>query len=375
MALQRAAVLALVVLFCAGARATEVSFPKKLTGRLSCILPVQKLTCIRDWRSGFVAGVRFGFDGVNGWQNVCSQGLFNQSSWEMSTPSAIDSMNNVAPEWIKTDNPSPYLYPFNSPITQVIVLQAKNPWGDSWGNIPAILFGYLKTDGKLDFAVCGNAQYAQFYLNPADSDPPPTPVQLKTVYTSPLTDDGDLTALGSFNGICSNRGGYLGGDPWQSSKFHIKKLTQVCFTKYDDIKLFTPNPSDPPKRIEGDFDCGDDDDKDERCFRPCHYDKKHAKKSTSFSCAMHGTAIATGKYGAIVFDKDGYQYDWEMDDEGNYQQVLYKGGEEGLSKGLEPEEEVVSEDESSGKAAPISKEQIAAAIKAGQQAATKPAKS
>jgi hypothetical protein len=39
-----------------------VSEPKHLSGRLSCLLPIAKMRCVRDWRSGFVAGLSYGYD-------------------------------------------------------------------------------------------------------------------------------------------------------------------------------------------------------------------------------------------------------------------------------------------------------------------------
>jgi len=215
----------------------DVSHGIPISGRLSCVLPVSKLQCIRDWRSGFVAGIRMGykgFDDANDWLSVCSQRIFNQTIFDMSTPAQIDDAQRSAPAWYK-DTPSQfYLYPQNSPITQVIVLRAPNPWGDKFGTIAAILFGYQTQEG-LDFAVCGNALYAQFYLNPARAPAPPTPVSLKATFTSSLSEDGKLTALGSLDGLCSTRGGgFLGGDPWKSSKYFIKHLIKPCFVRWGE---------------------------------------------------------------------------------------------------------------------------------------------
>lgn len=65
------------------------------------------------------------------------------------------------------------------PSAQVIVLHAENPWGNKFGNIPAVLFGYIGDDGVLDFAVCGNPLYANFFLNPDTARAPPTAPTLK----------------------------------------------------------------------------------------------------------------------------------------------------------------------------------------------------
>lgn len=85
-----------------------------------------------------------------------------------------------------------YFYPYEGPITQMIVLQAANPWGSKFGRIPAIIFGYLETSGNvtsLEFAVCGNAEYAMSYLNPGKFPLPPTMVTLEASYTNPLSEE------------------------------------------------------------------------------------------------------------------------------------------------------------------------------------------
>jgi hypothetical protein len=40
---------------------------------------------------------------------------------------------------------------------------------------------------------------------------------------------------------------------------------------------------------------------------------------------MNGHGIATGKYGAIMFDKYGEAYDWERDEEGKVYKVKAAG--------------------------------------------------
>jgi hypothetical protein len=52
--------------------AGDVSEPKHLSGRLSCVLPIEKMRCVRDWRSGFVAGISYGYD-VQSKSNVFTQ--------------------------------------------------------------------------------------------------------------------------------------------------------------------------------------------------------------------------------------------------------------------------------------------------------------
>jgi hypothetical protein len=215
---------------------------------LTCVLPVTRLVCIRDWRSGFVAGVKFGYDGVSdttkattgNFMQVCSTGIYNQTSYDLSVNSTINTANNNAPAWYKQPTIDSMVYPANAAITQVIVLHAANPWGSKFGNIPAILFGY-QTDEGINFAVCGNPVYAAAYLNPARAAAAPTPVTLKAVYNSPLSEDDELTVLGGFEGKCSTRGtsfsAFLGGDPHKSSKFFIKALKKVCFTKASESTM------------------------------------------------------------------------------------------------------------------------------------------
>jgi len=295
------------------------------TGVTDCVLPVTKLQCVRDWRSGFVAGVRFGYPGLDSqtvggpvdWLDVCSPRIWNQTLFDMSVPSAIDTAQRSAPEWYRGTSNQDYLYPSGLPITQVIVLSAPNPWGSKFGVIPAIIFGYQTNDG-LDFAVCGNALYANFYLNPSRNPAPPTPVTLKASFTSSKSEGDVLTSLGSFDALCSTRGAfYLGGDPNTSSKFFIKSVKKPCWTRWngtiEEWELAKPA---PPQRVTDEFECDE-----EPCLEPCHWDKKHSKKSASFSCAMSGTAIATGKYGAIMFDRDGNRFDWDRDQQGRLQQV------------------------------------------------------
>jgi hypothetical protein len=75
----------------------------------------------------------------------------------------------------------------------MIVLQAPNPWGSKFGQIAAIIFAYLNDDGrngtKLDFAVCGNADYASSYLFPGEFPRSPTVVSLQAQFTNPLSEE------------------------------------------------------------------------------------------------------------------------------------------------------------------------------------------
>lgn len=98
---------------------------------------------------------------------------------------------------LKSLNPRPrrYFYPYQAPITQMIVLKAANPWGPKFGHIPAIIFVYLQGNGtagetsSLNFAVCGNADYAYSYLYPDRYPLPPTMVTLQATYTNPLSEE------------------------------------------------------------------------------------------------------------------------------------------------------------------------------------------
>jgi hypothetical protein len=178
---------------------------------------------------------------------VCSNGIGNQTLFDMSALEGPQSIANAqtspngAPAWYARAPTRPdvhYFYPRGAPITQIIVLKASNPWGDSFGTIPAVLFGYIRDDGELDFAVCGNAVYANAFLRPATAPAPPTPVSLKSSHTSGLSEGDHFTSLSSFEGKCGVRGqgfsSYLGGDPNTSTKFPIKALKKPCFTKWGE---------------------------------------------------------------------------------------------------------------------------------------------
>jgi hypothetical protein len=233
-----------------------VSEPKHLTGRLTCVLPIARLQCTRDWRSGFVAGMRYGWDGITGvntgggFFQICSPGIQNQTTFDMSRPTgsggSFGTANSGAPEWYRltgsTALNAAYLYKAGAPITQVIVLKADNPYGHKFGKIPAIIIVYqdiVNGQQQLKTAVCGNPVYAAAYLSPDTAPAPPTPVSLKAVYNSPLSEHTN-SALGSFEAKCSIRGtqfsAYHTGDPWKSSKFFIKNLEHVCFTAASECR-------------------------------------------------------------------------------------------------------------------------------------------
>jgi len=305
--------------------AGDISKPSS-TGARKCLLPVAKLECTRDWRSGFVAGLKMGYEGFDdpNWLQLCSARTGNQTAFDMSVASEIDSANSGAPDWYRGRNEF-YFYPSKAPITQVIVLQAPNPWGDKFGNIAAILFGYL--DGpagpnqRVDFAVCGNALYANYFLHPNVAPAPPTPVTLKASFSSGLSEGRNFTALGSLDGKCGIRGnGFLGGDPWKNSKLRLKTVKKACFTQYDnELNTFDFPGGDPKKRIWANFECADPNGKE--CKRPCHFAKKQDKKGPSFSCSEQGITLAVGKFGPITFDEEGNEFDWERDEDGTLQQV------------------------------------------------------
>lgn len=75
----------------------------------------------------------------------------------------------------------------------MVVLQAPNPWGSKFGHIAAIIFAYYNDDGRngtsLDFAVCGNANYASSYLSPGEFPRSPTIVSLQAQFTNPLSEE------------------------------------------------------------------------------------------------------------------------------------------------------------------------------------------
>lgn len=143
-------------------------------------------------------------------------------------------MTNLAdPSFPKNTTQQPnleYYFPLRGLISQMIVLSAPNPLGPTFGEIPAIIFRYYTPEtSQIGMAVCGNALYANGYLYPFASRPPPTPVTLRSVYVNPLSATTPAF-LASFQGKCAPRGtGYLGGSPYSSSKFHLEYVYKVCF--------------------------------------------------------------------------------------------------------------------------------------------------
>lgn len=118
------------------------------------------------------------------------------------------------------------------------MLQAPNPFGDKFGTIPAILFGYQTGEEPgMEWAVCGNIVYARAYLFPGEFDAPPTIPTLQATYTSGISDESEvITALGGFDAKCALRGsGFLGGDPHVSSKYFIKRLKKPCFAPASEL--------------------------------------------------------------------------------------------------------------------------------------------
>jgi hypothetical protein len=181
------------------------------------------------------------YGGTTGFQDTCSNGFFGsqpnpyQTTWNMANTNSTDF-----PTLPNGQYDPLYYYPPGGLITQVIVLQANNPWGNKFGVIPAIIFTYLTPGAsgfQLNVAVCGNGDYARFYLNPAAFPPPPTQAVLQAQYVSPLTPYDTPAFLGKFGAKCSQNGGgflqlsYLGGDPHTSSKNFIIHLQKVCFAR------------------------------------------------------------------------------------------------------------------------------------------------
>jgi len=79
---------------------------------------------------------------------------------------------------------------------------------------------------------------------------------------------------------------------------------------------FTAPKAEPLERVVSHFTPRD--------YQPCYYDKHNTKgPGTSWSCAMEGTAIATGKYGAINLNKQGQHVGWQRDEKtGRVAEVL-----------------------------------------------------
>lgn len=327
----------------AGAAAVAVarspSAPAPLTGRVGCLNAIKYLTCTRDDRSKFVAGIGQSLGEGFGVKQVCSGGgaatygsAFGrpyQTTFDMSVPSG--------PAFPKGPSGAPdlrYLLPYGSLITQVIVLQAPNPFGAPFGTVPAVIFLYLTDDDSLGWAACGDADYASFYMNPGQRRPPATPATLKAVYTNPLSDTEPARFLGSFDGKCYMMGrGFLGGDPNMSSKYHLLGLSKVCFAPVAPfVKSPTIVPPPPAARIQGDWDPKADS------YRPCFWGKSQAKTGMpSMSCILSGYAVATGKYGVLTFDQlTGETHDWAVDAQGHVEAAPYAGAEP--YRGSDPDE-------------------------------------
>lgn len=316
------AVLLLGALACATAEdGVKTSFPKPGTGRLTCILPIKNLRCTVDTRTGFVAGMRYGY-GPYGDFNICSQGNSFQTTWDMSPTAYKQSItcpngpvNPIPGSGIPTwPNKNPinegYLMPYGSMVTQVLVLEAPNPLGPTFGKIAAIAFRYTNKElaeaapgcgrAPYSWAVCGNVEYASAYLFPGSNPtPPPTgPVVLQAQYSSPLTESGGPSFLGSFQAICGapRGGGYLGGDPHAGSKFWIKELNRVCFTKLAHPILAKPITTTPRPEPKYDWNVPN---------TPCGFDKKASKDSPSLSCVNSQSVVATGKFSVIFTDGEG----------------------------------------------------------------------
>lgn len=340
---------------------TKGSFPKHFTGRLSCVTPIDRIKCTRDIRSGFVSGVQYGNEGVSGFYQVCASpnipdanpagglagGALGQVTYDLSVLGAntkalgsIQYANTVAGPpgnlWYKQDDLTDYVYPAGAPVTQVIVLEAKNPFGQGFGKVPAIIFVYIDEANEPQTAICGNPIYANYYLGNSEVAPP-TPVKLQASYSSPLVqpkyedqDNGKsvfLGALGAFQAKCSPSGrGYLGGDPNVYNRFAIEDLKQVCFLPFNvennPFNCSTINPDNstgcapaglPAANQTSAFTC---DDNAEFCTKPCAYNKKTAKTGVSASCEFNGYGYVTGKYGLIEVDENGTPYEWTYGNEG-----------------------------------------------------------
>lgn len=111
----------------------DISAPKPIVGTPACLLPISRLSCTRDWRSGFVAGVKYGFnefatfgpDSISGtpvenWMHVCSTGIGNQTTYDMSVEASIQTSINSGARWYTAGSTvDEYLYPSGAPITQV----------------------------------------------------------------------------------------------------------------------------------------------------------------------------------------------------------------------------------------------------------------
>ncbi|WIA23802.1 hypothetical protein OEZ85_013478 [Tetradesmus obliquus] len=341
----------------------EPAYPTVATGTPFCILPITTLYCAVDTRSGFVAGLQFGNRAgyrlkdvpipgrspVWDLRSVCSSGPFSKyaplSLIETIQQTAWDMTNVTDPSFPRNASGQPilaYYYPYGGLITQMIVLKAINPYGPSYGSIPAVIFRYFSAEGS-GFAVCGNNLYAQAYLNPFNATPPPpTTPQLMAQFVNPRSAEEPPRFLSNFGGECSTRGyGYLGGDPVAQSYYHVKWFNRPCFAPVQNITQGAITP--PEKRPEVAYDWTVP-------YTPCRWDKQQAKQggSVTFDCARGGAAVMTGKYGVIVEKPDGEKVEAVPGEGGQmvekqFSGVAYEGSGEGAGDAV-MDDDVMSDD-------------------------------
>ncbi|KAF6264563.1 hypothetical protein COO60DRAFT_71003 [Scenedesmus sp. NREL 46B-D3] len=256
------------------------SFPRPHTGAISCALPVRELVCNVHTRTGFVAGMEYGPGPGYGRRSECSRGLngtakqdayypetIRQTRWEMHQLDSPDFPKNTS-----GDPELAYYFPLGALVTQMIVLQARNPLGPSFGAIPAIIFRYLTSETLAPgFAVCGNNRYAQAYLDPFNAQPPPTTLSLMSQYVNPLSETTSAF-LSTFTAKCSRRGfGFLGGDPNTLSVYHMETVTKACFAPVSSVvDIVPPEPAEPPPDAAYDWQVPS---------QPCHWGKALPKQA------------------------------------------------------------------------------------------------
>ncbi|WIA23833.1 hypothetical protein OEZ85_013494 [Tetradesmus obliquus] len=317
------------------AAAGAPSIPRPHTGAISCALPIRELVCIVDSRSGFVAGMEFGPGPGYGRRSECSRGVngtakmdayfaetVHQTRWEM-----YDTNSSSFPKDLNGQPNLAYFSPLGALITQMIVLQAANPLGPTFGDIPAIIFRYLTPETLAPgFAVCGNNRYAQAYLDPFNAQPPLTTVSLMSQFVNPLSET-TTAFLSSFQAKCGNRGmGFNGGDPNTLSVYAMKSVMKACFTPVAEVVNILPDePVDPLPEPAYDWTVP---------YQPCFWAKKQDKSgSASVSCARTGAVVATGKYGVILVDSDGQPMEAAPTAGGKMQPVRFTRPYEGSSPG------------------------------------------
>jgi hypothetical protein len=196
--------VAAVLLVCmvAVCSATTSSLPRPKTHGPSCVTPITRMTCLLDSTSGYVMGLRYGYDHGDADYKVCTA---TAGSLVLSQPLNFDQ-----------DNPGAE----NTPVVGIksITVMAF-PGTKARGRVPAIKvhLADMANDGKdLGFVVCGNQN-----LLPS--------LQPAAKFISPVVDEENPRYLSTFNGKCSKRN--IIAKPTDAA-FFLQSIQKPCWAPY-----------------------------------------------------------------------------------------------------------------------------------------------